>query len=352
MAARSLAAVAIALAVSGGACTAQGTSGGDPRGLGFQVTTDTRYAVWLTDQDNNGDPLDGYSIDYHTDGMLTWAVAAVLTWKRDRLFGVSVQRPFEATPGDHDVLVKVESPTMSIEDYLAFLRLPFLKDLGDRPYISFLSGLQLEYWRHVFHGSGEAVTQCIFAGGNTDRMLLDPHEEFRFAADFEDWNLSLPLYVDPRGLEVRAGVYRSQIRKPHETILSVVAAGGAGPLIVEALMTSWGGFVSLESAPFEMLMRMGAVKFEPQGHVEEYGLFDSTGSFDWLLHIRWTPHFTLAGSRDRSRGIGRGLYLIPILGVDLRWDYLESDTTGLGIDDFELSADMVLETGLRLEWVY
>jgi hypothetical protein len=352
MAVRSLAPVAVVLIALGGACGAQSVSGGNPGGLGFQLTADARCAVWFTDQDNNGDTLDGYSIDYHTDVIPTWAIAALLTWKQSRLFGVSVQRPFEATTGDSDVLVKMQSPTMSIEDYLAFVRLPFLKDLSDRPYITFFSGLQLEYWRHVFHGSGEAMVQAIYAGGNADRVLLDPHDEFRFTADFQDWNLSLPLYVDPRGLEVRAGVYRSEIRKPHETILTVTAAGGTGPLIVEALMTSWGGFIALESLPFEMLLRMGAVKFEPQGHVGEYGLFDSTGSFDFLLHLRWTPHLTLSGSRDRSKGIGRGLYLTPILGVDLRWDYLESDTSGLGIDDFELSADIVLETGLRLEWIY
>jgi hypothetical protein len=352
MAARGLAAILVALAGLVGVCGAQSASVGDPGGLGVRLTADTRYALWFTDQDNDGDPLDAYSIDYHADGMLTWAFSAVLTWKQKSLFGVSAQRPFDAIPGDREVLVKAESPAMSIEDYLAFLRLPFLEDLCDRPYISFLSGLQLEYWRHVFHGSGEAVVQCVFAGGDSDRVLLDPRDEFRFTADFEDWNLSLPLYTDPRGLEVRAGVYRSEIRKPHETILTVSAASGFGPLIVEALMTSWGGYVSLESVPFQMLMRMGAVKFEPQGHVEEYGLFASTGSLDWLLHIRWTPRFALAGGRDTSKDAGRGLYMIPILGADLRWDTLESDTAGLGVDDFELSADLLLETGLRLEWIY
>ncbi len=34
---------------------------------------------------------------------------------------------------------------------------------------------------------------------------------------------------------------------------------------------------------------------------------------------------------------------MPLLAVDLRFDWLDSDTTGLGIDDFEISGDLVLD---------
>lgn len=349
MAARRLIAVAVTFAALAGLCAAQAASGGNPLGLGFLVTADSRCSLWFTSDDDNDDPLQGNVIDYDTIPMITWTVTAALTWRQNRVIGLTVQRPFE-TPADRDVLVKVESPTMSIEDYTAFLQVPFLQRLGDRKYLRRVSGLRLEYWRHLFHGSGTAVEQAVFAGGDSDRILLKRDDTIQFTADFEDWNLSLPLFVDQRDVEYRAGVYRSVIRKPHETILSVTAAGGTGPLIVETEMTSWGGFFAIDTVPFDLLLRMGAVKFEPQGNVEEFGLFESKGSFDFLLHVSWTPRIRIGGRRDKASE--RGLFVTPILGVDLRCDWLDSDTTGLGIDDFEISGDLLLDGGLRIEWVY
>jgi hypothetical protein len=239
---------------------------------------------------------------------------------------------------------------MSIEDYTAFLQMPFLRRLGDRKFVSRLSGLRLEYWQHVFYGSGTAVEQAIFAGGDSDRVLLNPDDTIQFTADFRDWNLSLPAFTDERGVEYRVGVYRSVIHKPHETILSVSAAGGYGPLIVETVMTSWGGLVAIDSIPLDLVLRMGAVRFEPQGSVEEFGLYASSGSFDSILHLSLTPRIRI-GAKSEKKNV-RGLFLTPMMGVDLRWDSLKSDTSGLGIDDFELSGDILIDAGLRIEWVY
>jgi len=342
-------AVAVMFAVFSRPGGAQDVSGGDRFGLGFDLAANSRCSLWFTGDDDNDNPLKGNAIDYDTNPIFTWTVNAALTWRQGRLIGVSVQRPFEALP-DRDVLVKVLTPTMSIEDYTAFLQMPFLRSLGDRKFLSRVSGLRLEHWRHVFYGSGSAVEQSIFAGGDSDRVLLNPGDTIQFTADFRDWNLSLPAFTDERGVEYRLGVYRSVIHKPHETILSVSAAGGYGPLIVETVMTSWGGLFAIDSIPLDLVLRMGAVRFDPQGNVEEFGLFESTGSFDSILHLGLTPRIRIGARRDKKRD--RGLFVTPIMNVDLRWDSLKSDTSGLGIDDFELSGDLLIDGGLRIEWVY
>jgi len=342
--------LALLLCVAG-PCRAQEASRSNATGLGWDLTADFRSAWWWTSDDDDDDPLSGNAIDYETPAMLTWTVTAALTWRQDRVLGVSVQRPFQAESAEREVLVRMLSPTVSIEDYAAFLQLPFLKSLGDRPWLTLTSGLQLEYRLHYFFGSGRSLMVCMYAGGESDRIVLDPDDWFRFMASFEDWNLSLPLFQGPEGSSIRLGAFRSLIRKPHETILSVDTPHGRGPLIVETRMTSWGPFLSIDSIPFGALLRLGAVQFEPQGNVDEYGLFATKkGSFDFLLHIRWSPTFRLARGRTDSRR--SGLFLKPLLGVELRWDYLNSDTSGLGIDDFELSANIVVDGGLRLEWYY
>ncbi len=95
-----------------------------------------------------------------------------------------------------------------------FCRCPFSRVSATESSCAKASGLRLEYWRHLFHGGGTAVEQSIFAGRDSDGLLLNRGDTIEFTADFEGWNLSLPLFGDPRDLEFRAVIYRSVIRKP------------------------------------------------------------------------------------------------------------------------------------------
>lgn len=313
--------------------------------LGFNFEAQSQMSLWFTSDDDDNEEYTGHAIDYETDGAKTWMVAGAIKWHGQNLFGGRVIRPYSDTPEQRAILEKTTTAVTTLEDYLIYLDLLGFGYGSDNSLLRFLSGLRLDYRRNYYHGRGTAVEYSIFASRSGEMTPLDIEDTFQFQADFRDWYLSfLKLQVRP-GRFFRFGGYKSVLKKPHESILEITTPDGRSRnLIVETKLSGYGGFGRIDMDSFYFLLRIGAVKFEPQGDIEEYMFYKSQGSFAMLMDLRWGPQIRLA------RSLNNKIYLVPMFGLLFRADSLNSDTSGLAIIDSELSMDIILDFSLRFRW--
>ncbi len=319
--------------------------------VGTDIKARSHFSVWFTSDDDDDEEYTGHAIDYESEPVASWTVEGNLTLNKNRFFGGRIQRPFEDTPEHNIILRKNESGTSSFEDYLIYLDLLPLGVGSENGFIRFLSGLRFDYRRNYFQGIGIAVEQSVFADRNGVMTYLDLDDSFEFQADFKDWYLCILKKNIIENKYIRFGIYRSVLKKPHESILTAsTGEGQTGDLIVDTRLTGKGVFGLIDTDSFYFLLRMGSVKFEPLGDVDQYMLYKSKGSFGMLMDLYWSPRINLSGL------IGGGniskLYLSPSMGFLFRADHMNSDTTNLAIIDSELSMDIIIDLGLRIQWLF
>ena len=323
--------------------------------FGFDLGTDLRarshLSNWFTSDDDDNEEYTGQAIDYESDLVASWTIEDSLTLNKNKFFGGRIQRPFHDTPEHNIILEKTENASNAFEDYLIYLDLFPLGLNSQNSLIRFISAFRVDYRRNFFRGKGTAVEQAVFADRNGKMTFLDLHDSFEYQADFKDWYFSF-LKIEIRNRRCfRFGIYKSLLKKPHESILTATTPDNeTGDLIVDTKLSGYGGFWLINNDSFYFLLRMGSVKFEPLGNVDEYMLYKSKGSFGMLMDLCWSPRINL------SRVVGGGeinrIYLSPSMGFLFRADYLDSDTTNLAIIDSELSMDIILDFGIRFQWLF
>lgn len=322
--------------------------------FGLDVGTDLKarshLSVWFTSDDDDDEEYTGHAIDYESEPVASWTVEGSLRLNNTRFLGGRIQRPFSNAPGHDMVFQKTERTTNTIEDYLIYLDLFPFGINTDNSLIKFISGLRFDYRRNFFHGTGYAVETSVFADRNGNMAYLENDDSFEFQADFKDWYLS---FLKVRVIEdryFRFGIYKSVLKKPHESILTAtVGDDQQGTLIVDTKFSGYGAFWLIDTDALYFMLRMGSVKFEPQGDVDEYMLYKSKGSFAMLMDLAWSPRINLSGLFGSKLN---KVYLSPSMGFLFRADCLNSDTSGLAIADSELSMDIILDFGIRFQWLF
>jgi len=317
--------------------------------IGFQTQGQTQFNWWFTSDDDDDEEYTGHAIDYDVEGLQTWSASGAITWNSMPLFGGSMERPFRDTPRQREILKKTTEIQFSIERYLLFLQLTFLRDFTDSGLIAFLSGLRLDYYRHLFFGRGEAVETALFVPRSGEELLLSRYDEFRFKALFQDWNFSFLSYgTHPRGV-FRFGLYRSQINKPHETTMMVFLDEGDAALVMETELTAYGIFVDIESRILHSIIKIGTADFKSMAQTETYDPFKSKGGFDFQFYLKMQAPFALFRGPSLPYN---GFYITPQAGIQFRADYLNTPDQP-GIQDVgELSMDIILMAGITIEWLF
>jgi hypothetical protein len=318
--------------------------------VGLKVDAESQYSMWFTSDDDDNEENTGHAIDYDSEGAATWSIAGALRYKDGTWIGGRIQRPFGNAVHQDEILEKTTTATTSLEDYMFYLEFFPLRKISSNPFVVFLSKLRLDYRRNYYFGKGTAVETSIFANRAGEKILLNVGESFQFRADFQDWYLYIMRKRMANGGQFHFGFYRSVLKKPHESIINT--SGPApdytnGDLVVETKITGYGLAFRLERASFYSLFRVGIVEFEPQADIKEFQLYQSKGSFAFLMDLRWTPRFNLSGTSKRHT-----IYLSPTMGFLFRFDLLNSNTEGLSVIDTELSMDILIDAGLRFQWMF
>jgi hypothetical protein len=313
--------------------------------LGFEARGETKFNWWFNSDDDDSEEYTGHAIDYHSEGLQTWQVSGAITWDQDPVFGGSIERPFKDTPEQQELIKKTTESEMSLNRYLIYLQLPFLREFSNAPLIEFLSHVRVDYTRRQFYGRGEAEESAIYVPRDGELLILSPEDEFSYKTVFQDWNISLL-----RTGYFRFGVYRSQINKPYEANTEVSIEGsGLNALVMETKLTSYGIFMDVKSRSVHAIVKLGKVDFESMASTDKYdpAIFNESG-IDFQTFLNFTPPFTLFSGPGLSEN---GFFITPHFGFEFRMDLIEK-TDQNGNDIGELSMDIILMTGLNVEWYF
>ncbi len=174
---------------------------------------------------------------------------------------------------------------------------------------------------------------------------LSAGDEFSYKTTFQDWTISLYRYD-----VFSFGVYRSQINKPYETNTGIPVEGtGLNALVMETRLTSYGIFADVRSRIIYSMLKLGTVDFESMANTKEYDpdIFNKSG-IDLQLFLSITTPFTLFSG---PRLADNGFFITPHVGFEFRADFIDQ-TDENGNDTGELSMDIILTTGLNVEWYF
>ncbi len=313
--------------------------------LGFELQGETKFNWWFNSDDDDSEEYTGHAIDYHSEGLQTWQVSGAITWDEDPLFGGSIERPFDDSPEQREIIKKTTESQFSLNRYLIFLQLPFLRDFSDAPLIRFLSQVRVDYTRRQFYGRGEAVESAVYVPREGEALLLSAQDEFSYKTTFQDWTISLL-----KTGHFRFGVYRSQINKPFETNSEVPFEGtGLNALVMETKLTSYGLFADVKSRTIHSMIKLGTVDFESMASTKEYdpAIFNESG-IDLQIFLNITTPFTVFRGPSLPQN---GFFITPHFGFEFRADFIDK-TDEKGNDIGELSMDIILMTGLNVEWYF
>jgi hypothetical protein len=182
----------------------------------------------------------------------------------------------------------------------------------------------------------EANTTYVSRSGQT--LTLNPGDEIRFKSEFTEVSLTVPF---SHSEERRWGLYQSTTLKPHETTLS-------GNVVLETKITGLGVKFLNTTPSYTSEINLGAVQFRaPQRDF-------SADGFDFQYHGEWRPHFYLIGNeQDFAQRRKTNLALIPLVGFQFNFQMAGSpDNADPGDQTGELSMDIIVDVGLRLEMVF
>jgi hypothetical protein len=320
---------------------------------GLHVKGGASATWWFTSDDDDDEAHTGHAIDYEAEPASSWLAEVIIRhgnrdlFSLNELFGVSATGPFGTAPRQSEVIERTESPITALEDYLVFLQLFGLLSPEASGLADFLAGLRLDYRRATFYGRGVAVEQALFASRESGLVPLNVGDEFQLRAEFEDWYLTLLRFV-PQNRDLRIGVYRSVLEKPHETMEWI--GGDEGALVVETRLSGVGVFFQAVSRSWDFLFRVGGVDFEPLGDLEDLQAYGGKGSFSMLMEFGWNPNLVLAGPpADGSYTLPR-LVVRPALGFQFRADYLSPEDPEANSAEGELSMDILTDLGVQVAW--
>jgi len=296
---------------------------------GFDLEGGTSATWWFTSDDDDSEEGVGHAIDYEAEPASSWTAAGALRYGNHRVVGLSVTQPFGDAPEQTEAVAKTTSATTALQDYIAFLQLVGLVNPESDGFVTFLAGLRLDYRRL------------------SGLVPLAVGDEIQLRANFEDWYLTV-LRFQSRGRDLRIGLYKSVLEKPHETLEGAI--GTDVNLVIETRLSGGGVFVQGVSSSWDFLLRAGTVDFEPQGDLEGQRVFGGSGSFSMLMEFGWNPNIVLAGPpTDGSHSLPR-LVVQPAVGFLFRADYLNPENEAAGSAYGELSMDILVDAGARVVW--
>lgn len=319
--------------------------------LGFEINANTQFNTWFTSEDRDNDEYAGEAINYETEGVQTWNIAANLKWKGKYFIGGRFERPFRDTPEQREIIEKTTETQTALESYLFYLQLPFLRAFTKNSFVDFLSKWRFDYRRYLFYGRGISVEPAIFLDRNSNQTLLNVDESFRFKSSFQDWDLTYLIAKNKHGGLFRLGLYWIQINKPYETRYSInIDYMTDAAQIIETKLTGFGGVFDIEAPFLRCILKAGSAKFESIGKLEGQDPFKNTGSFDFLVYLRWWTHINLIDISDKNRV--HKLTIKPTLTGQFRGDYLSTSGIDKSIYEDELTMDIILDVGISINWLY
>jgi hypothetical protein len=324
--------------------------GGFFNNLGFDINARSQFNVWFSSEDRDDDEYSGAAINYETEGIQTWKIAGDLKWKGRNFIGGSFERPFHDTPEQREIIKKTTEIQTSLESYLFYLQLPFLRSFTKNAFVDFLSDWRFDYRRYLFYGKGISVEPAVFVARNGEQSFLNINESFRFKSSFQDWDLTYLFASHKNGGLFRIGIYWSQINKPYETRYSIMTDTLEYAQVTETKLSGFGGMFDIEAPFLRFILKAGSAKFESMGKLEGYDPFQNTGSFDFLLYLRW---WTTIDLLDNSKGHSvNKLTIKPIFTGQFRADYLSTSTINESIYEDEFTMDIILDVGISISWLY
>jgi hypothetical protein len=302
--------------------------------LGLHLDYGLKGDYWFTSDDDDSEEGVGHAFDYVPEFIPVQAAQGELLWNGSTWYSFDYENAFTKDKGKQAALLEVTDKESFIEKITTFLDPFFLFGPSDNSVLKFLSRLRFYYKHHVFFGKAKVQENTNYVTANDQTTALETGDEIRFKSDFEEFSVNLLFSKN-----FWIGIYHNTTVKPHEASTQVTQ-------VLETKITGTGIKFLRDWDTFTLDANIGAVKFRAN-----QGNFRSDG-FETLLHCEWRPHIYLIGSADSETSSRHKLVIIPLMGFQFSMQ-IGSEAQGQASDGTgELSMDIIIDGGLRLQYQF
>lgn len=310
----------------------------DPPPVGFRCAAGAGYNGWFTSDDDDAKESVGHAVDYDMKMLPVWQGSVVLEVRGRPLFGLTAQRSINEYRDLGAVLIPaadVEPAMQGIQGYVDFYT---IARFSANPLVRILSGLRLDGHFGRFGLSGEAVESTAILEASGRITPLAEGSSFAYNAFFRDWYLGLIRLGDGDATDIRLGIFRSELEKPHEAAAPHLFDEDVHSLVAESLISGSGGFVSGTFGEFHALARIGTVNIKAQADVGESDVYADEGGIAGLISMQWNPRITVA----------HAVFISPSFGGMFRFDLLKSRALEFDANESDLSMDVRVHAAVSL----